>query len=102
MMQFELKAVPEVVTNDETHEFFLGISKEELLLQHKNDCNQFCITISYALTMLCSPHGFSHNMGDVEILKLLDFVQSDEAATGLAFVVEYRNKKPYLITGLEY
>ena len=102
MMQFELKAVPEVVTNDETHEFFFGISKEELLLQRKKDCNKFCITLSYALAMLCSPHGFSHNMGDDDILRLLDFVQSDEAATGLAFVVEYKNKKPCLITGLEY
>ena len=51
MMRFELKVVPEVETNDETNEFFLGISKEELLLQHKKDCNQFCITLSYALTI---------------------------------------------------
>lgn len=101
-MLLNLKAVPRVDINDETNEFFLSVSKEELLSQCKNGHEQFCITLSYALTMLCSPHGFSHSMEDNEILSLLDFVQSDEDTTGLAFVVEYKQGRSHLITGLEY
>jgi hypothetical protein len=39
---------------------------------------------------------------DKEIAGLLDFLQSEEDTTGLAFVVEYKHGKPCLITGLEY
>ena len=101
-MLFNLKAVPRVDVNYDANEFFLSVSKEELLLQHKKDYEKFCITITYAITMLCLPHGFTHSMDDKEIAGLLDFLQSEEDTTGLAFVVEYRHGKPCLITGLEY
>ena len=101
-MLFYLKAVPRVDVNYDASEFFLSVSKEEMLTQHKKDYEKFRITISYAITMLCSPHGFTHIVDDKEIAGLLDFLQSEEDTTGLAFVVEYKHGKPCLITGLEY
>jgi len=101
-MLFSLKAVPRVDVNDGSNEFFLSITKEELLAQYKKDCEQFCITASYALTMLCSPCGFSHNLDDAAVLDLISYVQSDEEVSGLAFVVEYKDGQPQLTIGLEY
>ena len=101
-MQFNLKAVPRVDVDNEANEFFLSISKEELLSQHEKDAEQFCITLSYALTMLCSPHSFSPDMDDDALLDLLRFAKSDEEIAGLAFVVEYQQGRTHLVTGLEY
>ena len=100
-MQFNLKSVPRVDVVNEANEFFLSISKEEFLSQHEKDPEQFCITVSYALTMPCSPHGFSHDMDD-DLLDLLRFANSDEEIAGLAFVVEYQQERPHLVIGLEY
>ena len=101
-MNFNLKAVPLVNVSYKADEFFLSISKEELLSQYEKDRKQFCLTISHALTMLCAPNSFSHDMNDEAILDFTNYVQSDEEATGLAFVVEYAEGSPKLIMGLEY
>ena len=101
-MILNLKAVPRVDVDYKANEFFLSISKEELLSQYEKDRKQFCLTISHMLTMLCAPHGFSHDMNDEAILDLKKYVQSDEEATGLAFVVESAEGNPKLVIGLEY
>jgi len=101
-MLFNLKAVPRVDVDCEANEFFLSISKEELCSQYEKDRKQFCLTVSYSLTLLCAPHGFSHNMNDEAIIDLTNYVQSDEEATGLSFVVECTEESPKLVIGLEY
>jgi hypothetical protein len=40
-MLFNLKAVPRVDVNYDANEFFLSVSKEEMLLQHKKDYEKF-------------------------------------------------------------
>ena len=54
-MLFNLKAVPRVDVNYDANEFFLSVSKEELLSQHKKDYEKFCITIfEFAKTQIIS------------------------------------------------
>ena len=101
-MLFTLKAVPRVDVDYEDNEFFLSVSRGELFSQHEKDPEQFCITLSYALTMLCLPLGFSHNMEDDALLDLLRFAKNDEEVTGLTFVVEYQRGNPQLTVGLEF